>query len=69
MLPNRMLVKALRVSEGDFDDCDVLIGMDVIRLGDFSVTNLRNTVFSFRIPAEGTAPMPNENCIGVTDFI
>ena len=69
MLPNRMLVKALRVSEGDFDDCDVLIGMDVIRLGDFSVTNLRNTVFSFRIPSEGTAPMSNENSIGATDFI
>ena len=47
MLPNRMLVKALRVSEGDFDDCDILIGMDVIRLGDFSVTNLNNTIFSF----------------------
>jgi len=63
MLPNRMLVKALRVSGGDFDDCDMLIGMDVIRLGDFSVTNLRNTVFSFRIPSEGMPPVPTEHCI------
>ena len=68
MLPNRMLVKALRVSEGDFDDCDILIGMDVIRLGDFSITNLRNTIFSFRIPAEGMTPIPNEHCIGANDF-
>ena len=57
MLPNQMLVKALRVSEGDFDDCDILIGMDVIRLGDFSISNLRKTVFSFRIPAEGFSPI------------
>ena len=68
MLPNRMLVKALRVSEGDFDDCDILIGMDVIRLGDFNVTNLHNTVFSFRIPSEGSKPMPSEPCIGSNDF-
>jgi hypothetical protein len=44
-------------SEGDFDDCDILIGMDVIRLGDFSISNLRKTVFSFRIPAEGFSPI------------
>ena len=68
MLPNRMLVKALRVSEGDFDDCDILVGMDVIRLGDFNVTNLHNTVFSFRIPSEGSKPMPSEPCIGLNDF-
>lgn len=68
MLPNRMLVKALRVSEGDFDDCDVLIGMDVIRLGDLSVTNFQNTVFTFRIPSEGTPPVQNEHCICASDF-
>lgn len=68
MLPNRMLVRALRVSEGDFDDCDILIGMDVIRLGDFSVTNLNNTVFSFRIPSEGKNPMQNEHSISANDF-
>lgn len=56
MLPNRMLVQALRVGEGDFDDCDILIGMDVIRLGDFTVTNMQKTVFSFRIPSEGAKP-------------
>ena len=69
MLPNRMLVKALRVSEGDFDDCDILIGMDVIRLGDLSITNLHNTVFSFRIPSGGTPPVPNEHCLGANDFV
>ncbi|MBQ6733522.1 MAG: retroviral-like aspartic protease family protein [Lachnospiraceae bacterium] len=34
------------------DDVDVVIGMDVISRGDFSVTNvLGKTTFSFRIPS------------------
>jgi hypothetical protein len=33
--------------------CDVLIGMDVIGLGDFAVTNyLNQTSFTFRIPSK-----------------
>lgn len=33
---------------------DVLIGMDIISLGDFSVTNYNSkTVFSFRVPSQG----------------
>ena len=53
MLPNKMLVRGLRVSDGVFEDADILIGMDIIRLGDLMVSNRGNTRFTFRIPAEG----------------
>jgi uncharacterized protein YecA (UPF0149 family) len=34
------------------DGIDVLIGMDIITLGDFSVTNFQgNTCMSFRVPS------------------
>ena len=52
LLPNRMEIKNLAVSEGVLDGFDLLIGMDIINLGDFSLT-LKNggTVFSFQIPS------------------
>jgi hypothetical protein len=32
-------------------DCDVLIGMDVISMGDFAITaNSKGSTFSFQIP-------------------
>lgn len=35
------------------DDCDLIIGMDIITQGDFSITNLGGrTIFSFRIPSQ-----------------
>lgn len=51
-LPNKIELN-LRVTEGDdCIGCDVLIGMDVISMGDFCVTNRnRLTVFSFRVPS------------------
>lgn len=54
LLPNKMIVKDLRVSDGEFQDFDFLLGMDVISLGDFTVTNKNATRFAFRIPPEGT---------------
>ena len=40
--------------KGDDKDFDVLIGMDIISRGDFSITNFEGrTVFSFRIPSKG----------------
>lgn len=54
LLPNKMIVKDLRVSDGEFQDFDFLLGMDVISLGDFTVTNKNATRFAFRIPSEGT---------------
>ena len=51
-LPNGVLLPGVQVTEGEMSGFDVLIGMDVITLGDFSVTNQNgNTVFSFRIPS------------------
>lgn len=52
-LPNKVMVGPLKVSEAkSLGDCDVLIGMDVISMGDFSVSNYNGkTVFSFRIPS------------------
>ena len=40
------------VTSGKLSDTDFLIGMDIITLGDFSVTNLNEkTTFSFRYPS------------------
>ena len=53
LLPNKMIVKDLRVSDGEFQDFDFLLGMDVISLGDLTITNKDATRFAFRIPSEG----------------
>ncbi len=51
-LPNNVGFQFVRVSRGGFTGGDVLIGMDVIGLGDFAVTNLRGrTTFTFRLPS------------------
>lgn len=52
LLPNQMEVHTLFVMEGDMSDTDILIGMDVITMCDFAITNKGgNTVFSFDIPS------------------
>ena len=51
-LPNRAKIMAIQALEGTPNNCDMLIGMDVITLGDFAVTNLNGkTMYSFRIPS------------------
>jgi len=60
-LPNMVMVPHVRVTEvqlipddnvADDQQPQLLIGMDIIGLGDFAVTNAdRKTVFSFRIPS------------------
>lgn len=52
-LPNSVLVQNLMVTSADkIPGCDVLIGMDIIAAGDFSVCNeAGQTSFSFRIPS------------------
>ena len=52
LLPNNIIVKGLRVGDGEFQGFDMLLGMDVISLGDFHLTNDGNTVFKFAIPPE-----------------
>lgn len=53
VLPNNIIFRAIEATEtqslGEFD---MLIGMNIISTGDFSITNLNgNTCMSFRIPS------------------
>jgi hypothetical protein len=53
-LPNNVLIQSITATEIDAltGGCDALIGMDIITLGDFSITNHKgNTCMSFRIPS------------------
>ena len=51
-LPQNVCIYNLRVTLTDIRDADVLIGMDIISLGDFAVTNTNGkTTFSFRVPS------------------
>lgn len=51
-LMNGVEIKDIHVTEGILTGGDFLIGMDVITLGDFSISNVDNkTTFSFRIPS------------------
>ncbi len=53
LLPMGVIIPGLRVTLGKLaEGNDALIGMDVITLGDFSITNKNNnTKMSFRIPS------------------
>ena len=54
-LPNGVVFTNIQVSTGKLgDDIQILIGMDIIRCGDFVITNFQNrTVMSFRVPSQG----------------
>jgi hypothetical protein len=52
-LPNNVAFSSVEVTKGKLRGADILIGMNVITTGDFSITNLKgNTVFSFRFPSQ-----------------
>lgn len=54
ILPNQVQIEGINVLElpALSDGCEVLIGMDIISLGDFSVCNFGGkTVVSFRVPS------------------
>lgn len=54
-LPNNVAFAEMKVTQGKLAGADVLIGMDIITKGDFSVTNVGGkTVFSFRVPSVET---------------
>ena len=56
-LPNHVTIEGIQACETEIGNQGIgmLIGMDIIGLGDFSVTNYqRNTVFTYRIPSQGT---------------
>ena len=53
-LPNKVIIQGIIATEVDAlaAGCDALIGMDVITLGDFSITNHKGvTCMSFRVPS------------------
>ena len=51
-LPNGIMFPNLLVAEGELNNCDMLIGMDVINNGDFIVSNFNGkTTFTFRMPS------------------
>ena len=51
-LPNAVTIPALQVVKAALTGTDVLIGMDIINLGDFAVSNRNGkTMFSFRMPS------------------
>jgi predicted aspartyl protease len=76
-LPNGAKVVDVRALEGTPNGCDMLIGMDVISLGDFAITNNnQKTIFSFRIPSmteidfvkhSYLIPVRNEDKVGRND--
>lgn len=53
-LPSQVGFKGLRVTEGDILGVDVLIGMDIICLGDFAITHESegDLVMSYRTPPD-----------------
>jgi predicted aspartyl protease len=52
ILPSNVIVGAVRVTEGKIKGADMLIGMDIITHGDFSITNKNGqTVMSFCTPS------------------
>jgi predicted aspartyl protease len=51
-LPNKTKIVDVQVTEGRPNSCDMLIGMDVITLGDFVISNYdKKTALSFRMPS------------------
>lgn len=76
-LPNKVVIPEMKVLSGIPSNCDMLIGMDIIGLGDFAVSNYAGeTSFSFRIPSYGKIdfckdgylkPIIKDNKIGRND--
>ena len=61
-LPNGVAFAGRTATLGNPGDADVLIGMDIIRRGDFVVTNGDGrTKFSFRIPSLATIDFVEED--------
>ncbi len=53
-LPNKVIIQDVTVTEGSISSgIDALIGMDIIGLGDFAVSNFEGkTSFTYRIPSK-----------------
>jgi hypothetical protein len=54
-LPNGIAFSNLTVVKGKCGGADLIVGMDIITMGDFSITNQNGqTLFSFRFPSQHT---------------
>jgi predicted aspartyl protease len=52
MLPNEMGFNFLKVTKGILSGIDILIGMDIIGVGEFSISHVDGkSVFEFKLPA------------------
>ena len=64
-LPNRVIIQELPVAEAPGElgsEISMLIGMDIIGLGDFAVSNYQGrTSFTFRIPSQGVLDFATSN--------
>jgi hypothetical protein len=70
-LPNKVLIQNVLVTEVDSltAGCDALIGMDIITLGDFSITNHKGiTCMSFRFPSCHEIDYVTNPTFGITAF-
>jgi predicted aspartyl protease len=66
LLPNDIMIENLLVAEGIPNDCDMIIGMDVISLGDFAISNYNGrTLFSFRLPSMKEIDFTSEQGEGI----
>jgi len=69
LLPNRVCIPNVRVSEGKLlDNVDVLIGMDIIQLGDFAISNINGkTRFSYCLPPHKNPIdlLEKSNCVNI----
>ena len=53
LLPANLFFQNLTVHSGSLSGCDVLVGLDIISKGSFSISNTQDeTIFSFQIPTE-----------------
>ncbi len=60
-LPHQVCFSELAVLEGGFGGCDLLIGMDVIRRGDFAISNFHGrTNLTFRMPSRASLDFVTE---------
>jgi predicted aspartyl protease len=61
-LPNQVAFPFVTVSEGKLTGFDLLIGMDIITKGDFSISNVGGkTNFTFRVPSIQDVDFTKEN--------
>ena len=71
-LPNNVIIQGVTVTEADAlsTGCDCLIGMDIINLGDLSITNHNGcTCMTFRVPSSHEIDYVKNPNFGVTPII